>query len=281
LFKHREDRLPVGFALGLTIVDFALYFGVQSPWWLALYWLVMLVPKGTISAWSHHHQHVATFRSTALNRVLELSHGLHCGLTSNTWLLHHVLGHHVNYLDQTKDESRWRRADGTAMGPIEYSVVVASTAYWRCFQVGKRFPKHQRVFLSYLGLTYALVAALVVYRPIHALFLFVLPMICSMLFTAWVTHDHHAGLDTQNHLEASVNTLNRRFNLLTGNLGFHTAHHYKQAVHWSKLPELHRQIAHQIPPQLFRKPDFALLLGNAEVDVFAGQPAQPPSTPSS
>ncbi len=277
MFKHREDRLPVGFALGLTIVDFALYFGVQSPWWLALYWLVMLVPKGTISAWSHHHQHVATFRSTALNRVLELSHGLHCGLTSNTWLLHHVLGHHVNYLDQTQVESRWRRADGTAMGPIEYSVVVASTAYWRCFQVGKRFPKHQRVFLSYLALTYALVAALVVYRPVHALFLFVLPLVCSMLFTAWVTHDHHAGLDTQNHLEASVNTLNRRFNLLTGNLGFHTAHHYKQAVHWSKLPELHRQIAHQIPPQLFRKPDFALLLGNAEVDVFAGQPARPPS----
>jgi fatty acid desaturase len=269
LFKHREDRLPVSFALGLSVVDFALYFGVDSPWWLAAYWLLMIVPKGTISAWSHHHQHVPTFRSIALNRLLELSHALHIGLTTNTWLLHHVLGHHVNYLDQTKDESRWRRADGTRMGAIEYSVTTAATAYWRCFQVGRRFPRHQRAFLTYAALTFGLVAALVLYKPVAALFLFVLPMICSMLFTAWVTHDHHAGLETENHLEASVNTLNRRFNLLTGNLGFHTAHHHRQAVHWSKLPELHRQIAHRIPAHLFRKPDFALLLGSAEVDVFA------------
>jgi fatty acid desaturase len=277
LFKYREDRLPVAFALGLSVVDFALYFTVQSPWWLAAYWLLMVVPKGTISAWSHHHQHVPTFRSTALNRVLELSHALHSGITSKTWLLHHVLGHHVNYLDQTKDESRWRRADGTAMGALEYSVVVAATAYWRCYQVGRRYPKHQRVFLTYTAITLALVAALLAFKPVAALFLFVLPMICSLLFTAWVTHDHHVGLDTQNHFEASVNTLNRRFNLLTGNLGFHTAHHYKQSVHWSKLPELHRQIAHKIPEHLYRKPDLALLLGTAEIDVFAEQSLPPPA----
>jgi fatty acid desaturase len=102
--------------------------------------------------------------------------------------------------------------------------------------------------------------------------LFVLPMISSLLFTAWVTYDHHAGIDASNHHEASVNTLNRRFNALTGNLGFHTAHHLRQAVHWSKLPALHRQIAHQIPAHLYREPDFALLLGNAKIDVFADAP---------
>jgi fatty acid desaturase len=272
LFKHPEDRLPVALALGLTVVDFALYFGLESPWWLAGYWLLMLVPKGTISAWSHHHQHVPTFRWTPLNRLLELSHGLHSGLTSNAWFLHHVVGHHVNYLDQTKDESRWRRDDGKQMGSLEYTFTIAATAYWRCYKVGRRYPKQQRVFLTYAALTFALVTALVVYKPMQGIVLFVLPMISSLLFTAWVTYDHHAGIDASNHHEASVNTLNRRFNALTGNLGFHTAHHLRQAVHWSKLPALHRQIAHQIPAHLYREPDFALLLGNAKIDVFADAP---------
>jgi fatty acid desaturase len=267
--------VPVCFALGLTILDFALYFAVEQPWWLAAYWLLLVVPKGTISAWSHHHQHTPTFHSTLLNRVLETSHGLHCGLPSNTWLLHHVLGHHVNYLDQTTDQSRWRRADGTQMGVLEYTFTIAATAYYRSYLVGKRYPKHQRVFLISSAVLLALVTGLLIYKPVHGLFLFALPMMCSMLFTAWVTHDHHAGLDTQNHFEASVNTLNRRFNLLTGNLGFHTAHHYKQAVHWSKLPELHRQIAHQIPPHLYREPDFALLLGTSKIDVFARDSVPP------
>lgn len=269
--------MPVCFALGLTILDFALYFAVERPWWLAAYWLVLIVPKGTISAWSHHHQHTPTFHSPVLNRVLELCHGLHVGLPSNAWLLHHVLGHHVNYLDQRTDQSRWRRADGTQMGVLEYSFTVAATAYYRSYLVGKRYPKHQRVFLISGALLFSLVTGLLLHKPVHALFLFVLPMMCSMLFTAWVTHDHHAGLDTQNHFEASVNTLNRRFNLLTGNLGFHTAHHHRQAVHWSKLPDLHRQIAHRIPPHLYRKPDFALLLGSGEIDVFARDSVPPPA----
>jgi len=48
------------------------------------------------------------------------------------------------------------------------------------------------------------------------------------------------------------------FNFLTGNLGYHTAHHYKQGLHWSKLPELHASIAHRIPPQLQRNARFVL-----------------------
>ncbi|WP_399323377.1 fatty acid desaturase [Thiomicrorhabdus lithotrophica] len=46
------------------------------------------------------------------------------------------------------------------------------------------------------------------------------------------------------------------FNTLTGNLGFHTAHHYKQGgVHRSKLPALHEKIKDKIPKECF-KPSF-------------------------
>ena len=261
MFKHREDILPVLLVVGLTAIDFTLYFTVDSLGVLVAYWLLMVVPKGVICAWNHHHQHTMTFRSAALNRLLELSYAFHTGVTSHLWVLHHVLGHHKHYLDQRVDESRWMRADGKTMSPLEYTWDVASTAYYRGYQVSKRYPKARHVFLTFSAITFALLAILVLHRPMQALFLFVLPMIVSLLFTSWVTYDHHSGLHADNEFEASYNNTGRWFNLLTGNLGYHTAHHMKQGLHWSKLPALHEQIKDRIPQQLYKESTFSFVLG--------------------
>ena len=250
LFRYKEDRWPVAIVLLLSLLDFTLYFSLESPLVLASYFLLMIVPKGIISAWNHHHQHLFTFRNTVLNRVLEFFYALHTGVTTHLWRLHHVLGHHLNFLDQKKDESRWQREDGSTMGVLAYTWNVALTAYPRGYQVGKRHPKQQRPFLIYTAVTFFLIALLTAYNPVGAFFLFILPMITSLLFTAYVTYDHHSGLDTKNEFEASYNNLNPLFNKLTGNLGYHTAHHHKQGVHWSKLPALHATIASKIPDEL-------------------------------
>jgi fatty acid desaturase len=259
-FKYSEDRLPVSIAVCLTALDFAAYFQLTSTGWLIGYWLFMMIPKGVLSAWNHHHQHVSTFRSTVLNRMLEVCYALHTGITTNTWVLHHVLGHHQNFLDQTKDESRWKRDAGQPMGMVEYTVTVAATAYPRAYQVGKRHPRFQRDFLIFGGLTALLVTALIIAKPMQGFMLFLLPMITSLLYTVWVTYDHHAGLDTDDHFQASYNIMNRWFNRLTGNLGYHTAHHHRQGVHWSRLPDLHARIAHKIPAHLYRKSTFDSML---------------------
>lgn len=225
---------------------------VDSVWILATFWFVMIVPKGKICAWNHHHQHTPTFKPKMLNRVLEFFYALHTGVTTHLWLLHHVLGHHQNYLDQSKDESRWRGKSGDTMGEIEYTLNVAATAYPRGFGVGKRYPKIQKRFVLYSLLTFAIVAFLVWLKPLPALFLFVLPMVCGLLLTSWATYEHHSDLDTDNPFEASRNNVNRFYNITTGNLGYHTAHHYKQGVHWSVLPELHEKIKDKIPAHLIK-----------------------------
>lgn len=212
----------------------------------------MIIPRGIISAWNHHHQHSHFFRHNLLNRVLEFFYALHTGVTTNLWVLHHNLGHHRHFLDQTIDESRWKRKNGKKMGMLEYTLNVTITAYYRGFQVGKHFPKQQRQFIVFGLITIALLSILTYFNPLNALFLFILPMIVSLTYTSWATYGHHTGLESNDHFASSHNITDKWFNTLTGNLGYHTAHHYKQGVHWSKLPELHEQIKHKIPKACFR-----------------------------
>lgn len=258
MFRYAADRLPVYIILMFSLLDFTMYFIVENVSLLLLYFLVMILPKGLICAWNHHHQHTHTFFWKPLNRLLEFFFALHTGATTNLWVLHHVLGHHNNFLDQSKDESRWQREDGQTMKPFEYALSVAGTCYYRGFQVGKKFARVQVDFVLYSLLTFSIVILLCWFKLVPALFLFVLPMMISLLFTAWVTYDHHAGLHADNQYAASYNNINRFFNIATGNLGYHTAHHFQQGLHWSKLPELHEKIKDKIPPELLRNEVFVI-----------------------
>lgn len=252
MFRFPADRIPVAIILAISCLDIYLYFMVQNVVVLLFYWAFLLFPKVQICAWNHHHQHTRTFHSKSMNRLLEFFYSLHTGVTTNLWLLHHVLGHHHNYLDQTIDESRWKRKSGEKMGEWEYSFMVAITAYYRGYRMGRQHPKAQLEFILYTAFTFGIVALLVWYKPVAAILLFVLPMATGLLLTSWATYDHHAGLDTDNEFAASYSNVGRLYNLLTGNLGYHTAHHYKQGVHWSKLPQLHEQIKNRIPPELIK-----------------------------
>lgn len=267
VLAHPRDRLPLVVLLSITALDFVLYLLVEHWAILLGYWLVMMFPKAMIGAWNHHHQHVATFRNAGLNRALEMCYALHTGLTTHAWLLHHNFGHHINYLDQSRDESGWKRSDGSTMGVLEYTFTIALTAYPRAFRVGAKYPSQRRTFVIFGLLTLALVAALVGFRALPGLFLFVLPMLSTLLLTCWVTYDHHAGLDADSAKHASYNIMNLWFNRLTGNLGYHTAHHMRPGLHWSELPEFHQRIKHTIPRELYISTTFDMFFPAASPDA--------------
>ena len=252
LFKYSADRIPLFIICLFFAIDIAAYLVLDNILLLVAYWLIMIAPKGCICAWNHHHQHNPTLKLKFLNYLLEQMYALQTGATSKLWVLHHVLGHHHHYLDQTRDESRWKDKQANIMSRFRYSLDVTLTAYYRAYQVGKRHPRPLKIFLIATSITILLLTALTWYRPIPALFVFIIPMISSLFFTAWVTYAHHAGLAVDNDFEASYNIMIPIYNLLTGNLGYHTAHHYKQGMHWSLLPELHEKIKDKIPAHLYK-----------------------------
>ena len=283
MFRKKVDILPAGLILLLFLVDVAVFF--LAPWWVVLpVALVGLLPKFCVCAWNHHHQHVPTFHARALNRGLEVVYGLQTGVPPMGWVFHHNAGHHINYLDQDKDESRWKTRSGRTMGPLEYSVVVSLTAYPRMLaNMVRATPSKRRQFLLW-GAAYAcIVAAAVWWNPLHAALLILLPSVAGLFLTAWHTHAHHAGLDTDDKFAASWNIVHPVYNALMGNLGYHTAHHVRCSVHWSELPAFHARIADQIPAHLYRPPLLPfVVLGHAWDAVrWAGPAAAAADAPPS
>ncbi len=256
MFRHREDLSPVVLFLCVFCVDVAVYLTVDAWWLLVPYGLLSLIPKASACAYNHHHQHVSTFTHWLPNRLMEIVYALLTGVWSQAWVLHHSLGHHVNYLDQSKDESRWARKDGSPMGELEYSFMTTITAYARAWQSGARFPKQRRLFLGMGLVTLAITVGLVAYRPMAGVIVFVAVPLSALFLTAMATWTHHSGRSTTSHFVACNNILQPFYNRFTGNLGYHTAHHYKPGVHWSKLPALHAEIASQIPDDAYLEPGY-------------------------
>jgi fatty acid desaturase len=263
MFRYRADILPISLIVASGFADLLVF--LLAPWWVALPWAIVgLLPKACVCAWNHHHQHVPTFRVRIANRLLEVVYALQTGALPLAWELHHNAGHHVNYLDQRVDESRWARADGSTMRPHEYSLSVFLTAYPRIWGKAERNPTKRRAFVVWAAVVVALLAVAAVINPINALIVYVLPMVVGLYVTAWHTYYHHVGLHTDDPYQASYNIVHTGYNVLTGNLGYHTAHHVRCTVHWSELPAFHATIADRIPAGLYRRPCFPFtLLGRA------------------
>lgn len=254
VFRYAADRPRVAAFAAHLAIDFCAYLFIDNPFVLLVYATVGIFLKAPACAFNHHHQHVPTFHSDVLNRLVEIMYGLQTGAFSHAWVLHHSVGHHLHYLDQKLDESRWQREDGTKMGELEYSLNVTLTAYPRAWQVGAKYPKLRFTLLWMSLLTLSIMAALVAYRPIPGLFIFVLTPFFTLFGTAWATYAHHAGRSTASHSVASNNILQPFYNWWTGNLGFHTAHHTRPGVHWSELPKLHDELKANIPADAYNEP---------------------------
>jgi fatty acid desaturase len=203
---------------------------------------------------NHHHQHVNSFRAPWLNRLYDLALALQSGIGPYGWVLHHNLGHHINYLNQPPherpDESHWMRKGGTQMGRLEYSIHLFLDHQIEIFRVGLRHPKYLRYYLLMKLPLWGLIGVGLWLNPLATVLVFLVPSVITLFHTAWATYEHHSGLPLDGHYNTSRNRVSPFYNRLTGNLGLHTAHHKRPGLHWSLLPELHAEIESEIPKEL-------------------------------
>jgi fatty acid desaturase len=250
VLRYKADRGPVAY----VVVAFVLRLGfwaLATPLVCALSVVPLAVLGMFVAPINHHHQHVNSFRAAWLNRVYDLVLALQAGVAPYGWVLHHNLGHHVNYLRQpphrNADESRWKRPNGKQMGRLEYTLDLLAHYQIDIVRVGLRHPRYFRAFLLMKLPLWGLIGLGLWLRPLETTLVFLLPAFLTLVHTIWATYEHHAGCDGADHFDASRNRENRIFNALTGNLGLHSAHHKRPGLHWSLLPELHARIRSRIP----------------------------------
>lgn len=248
--EYPEDLIPVGLILVIVSVQLGLYLSPWSTWTVAVIVLLVLPVQQVSRAILHFHHHRNVFRVAALNRIYEVLLFLCTGLSPQQFTLHHVLGHHVTYFDHVHDALRWKRPDGARMSVPEFLLTGTLGLYRVPFQNGPRYPRIFRRFKVWLVVCLALLAALIAYDPLRALVVYVGPMLILMVDIIRLNLWDHVGVEGQDHLTASRNTLSTFYNVVTFNSGYHTAHHIDPSMHWSRVPELHAKIAPQIPPEL-------------------------------
>jgi fatty acid desaturase len=250
--RYEADRRAVVW-VGVMLAAHATVFFLAPAWVAALFVIPLTVGSMFVAAINHHHQHFNVFQSAWMNRVFDLALALQTGVSPYAWVLHHNLGHHVNYLHQRPhaepDESKWTRRDGTQMGRIEYTIDLLLHHQLDILRVGLRYPKYLRAFLWMKLPLWSLIGLAFYLDPANAFLVILLPGFLTLAHTVWVTYEHHAGFHSTSHDDASMNNVNPLFNYVTCNLGYHTAHHKRPGVHWSLLPQIHEEIKHRIPPE--------------------------------
>jgi len=250
VFREPIDAIPVAAIVTVAVLQLAIFTLVHDPLHVLATVAALFPLQLNFAGMCHNHHHCNTFRHWLPNRALEVLMFFQLGMLPYGYTLHHNIGHHRHYRDQSVDSNRWRRPDGSIMGSWEFAWKLCVAMYPTVWRIGRKHPAVFRKFRRMAWVCGGLLTALVALDPVNALLVFVLPLPVALLLQAQATYYQHAGLETDDPLRASRSVTSPRYNRRTLNLGYHTAHHLRPSLHWSKLPAFHATIAAEIPPEL-------------------------------
>lgn len=249
----RADWQALLFLVAHSLAVAALWTGLLRHWalWYAVAWLA--VSAANIK---HNHMHRRMFRAAWANLLLDHWVGLLTGTTATSILTEHNQRHH----GQNNSEDDFVRASLVRFRSQWLNVLCYFPRAWRELYIRK--PLDFRLWwrrdraLFWRGAAEQLTlwgtfGALLLVDWQATLLFVVLPWIHGQWWLVSFNLLQHQDLAPDDPWQNSRNLTGRVFNFFFFNVGFHTAHHLRPALHWSELPRLHaEQIAPRIDPRL-------------------------------
>lgn len=257
MLNEPSDARSLAFVGAFFVLQALLYLGVL-PWFVALGAFPALLFLATIGAVVNHNAlHTPVFQRRALERVFRVVLSLEFGLPVAVYVPVHNHSHHRfsqtrrDVTRTSKVRFRWnllnllripsRVAPDSLRGDIAWFV--------RKRADGSPEWTHLKRELAALVLVDL---ALLVFDPLAFLLYVFVPQQVAQSFIMMINFIQHDGCDPDHTgFDFARNFTGPLFNWFYLNNGFHTLHHRRPGVHWSRLPALHAtEIAPHIDPAL-------------------------------
>ena len=221
-----------------------------------LYAVLCIVPLG-ITAINHNIGHVPIWNSPILNRCTEYVAGTLQGVPLFLFQTIHVDSHH-RYNQGEKDATRVSRVGehNHIVGYLAYPLFTLSPVrqlrkeYFR--SISFRSDEFRKVLIQH-GLLLLLWSVSLYINWKKALLYIFVPQLIGIHFLMASNYLQHAQCEVGSAHNHSRNFTGWIFNLLFFNVGYHTAHHLDQKIHWTNLPSAHREIEANIEPRLCKQ----------------------------
>jgi fatty acid desaturase len=227
-------------------------------WWVSCYFALSC---GVIA---HNHNHCPTFSDKRANNVFGNWISIWYGYPTFAWIPTHNLNHH-KLVNRAGDATiTWRYTN-------RHNVLVAATYFFvsSYFQAdpinafkakakAKNPSLYRRIITQYViwGGAHVVLCAVAIAMHGWKQGLYVWGMVCFVpaFFALWTimlfNYEQHVHTDPWSDHNHSRSFYGKVLNFMLFNNGLHAAHHEHPGTHWSKLPELHAELAPKIDGQL-------------------------------
>lgn len=223
----------------------------------------------------HNHLHRRTFRRRGFNAAFGVALSLLTGHPATAIITAHNLRHHrhnnteVDWVRCSLVRFRWNWlnllvfpfASVAAMRAAKASDLAA----WR-----ERHPTLYRQALLERAALYGLLAALLLVDGQATLRALVVPWLFGQWGIVTINLLQHQDCDPASPYDHSRNVTGALVNWFVLNNGFHTAHHLRPSLHWSRLPAFHREV---VAPRIAPGFDHRSLLAAVWARFGPGRPA--------
>lgn len=203
----------------------------------------------------HNHLHQGIFHDKKLNHLwrLVLSFGALYPASANI-PAHNLVHHHFeddgqpDWVDPGIVDFRWNLLNLIHFPNVAGTRTFTGVQRWKAVLNRKAFTKQ---YLTEQVVAFGLTIALLVNDFWAGLFFVVLPQLYGARCILRINLIQHDRCDQTSEWNHSRNFVGRAFNWIMCNNGYHTIHHNKAGLHWSKLAEAHEQdVEPRIDPSL-------------------------------